>query len=96
MKKEVANYPWVFWLSVRWRPRWFKKFWGTRGANYAEYQFLWWQISIGKPWLKMFVDSSQRDYGSAKYVHKSNQENLKQTFSFLIKRNNPLKAHAHK
>lgn len=85
MNKEIANYPWVFWLTIRWRPKWFKKFWKTRGGNYLEYQFLWWQISIGRPWLKSNLDSKVESYGSAKYVHKTNQDNLKLPFSILIK-----------
>lgn len=85
MKKEIANYPWVFWLSIRWRPKWFKRFWKTRGANYSEYQFLWWAISVGRPWLKMYVDSNRDNYGSAKYIHDSNKQNLKLLVSFLIR-----------
>lgn len=85
MNKELANYPWVFWIAIRWRPKWFKFYWKTRGANYIDIQ--WWKfhISIGRPWLKTVVDAHSRDYGSAKYVHDTNKQNLKPLFSFIRK-----------
>lgn len=83
--KELANYPWVFWFQVSYRPKWFSYNWRTRGANFIEVQLWVFKISIGRPWLKSPVDAHVRDYGSAKYVHNTNQDNLKQRFSFICK-----------
>lgn len=85
-KIETANYPWVFWINISYRPQWFKKFWKTRGANYVEYQVWVFKISIGQPWFKGALDAHQRDYGSAKHIHKTNQDILHNTkLSILIK-----------
>jgi hypothetical protein len=84
MKKETANYPWVFWLSIGWRAKWFRFFWHVRGANFLEIQFWKFRISIGRPWLKSIADAHQRDYGSSQHIHKTNRDNLKQKISFLI------------
>ena len=83
--KELANYPWVFWFQVSYRPKWFSYNWRARGANFIEVQLWVFKISIGRPWLKSPVDAHVRDYGSAKYVHNTNQDNLKQRFSFICK-----------
>lgn len=85
MKVELANYPWVFWLRISVRTKWFNNYWRTRGANHLEMQIWIFRISIGRPWVKMYLDAHSRDYGSAKYVHKSNKENLKYWFSFKMK-----------
>jgi hypothetical protein len=85
MKPDYANYPWVFWITIRYRPRWFKRFWESRGANYVEYQLWVFQVIIGRPWLRGPVESHQRDFGSAKYVHNCNKENLRHWFSFKMK-----------
>lgn len=85
MEQELANYPWVFWLQIQYRPKWFSKCWKTRGSNYVEYQIWVFKISIGKPWLKCAVDSHQSSYGSAMHVHKCNKDNLKMSFSFKRK-----------
>lgn len=85
MKQELANYPWVFWLKISYRPKWFSKWWKTRGSNAVEYQVWVFKISIGQPWLKCAVDAHQSSYGSAMYVHKCNKENLKMPLSFKMK-----------
>jgi len=82
--KELANYPWVFWITIRWRPKWFKFYWKTRCANAVDIQFWKFNIGIGRPWLKGLVDAHQRDYGSSKYVHQTNLENRKIPISFTM------------
>lgn len=57
MRIGTANYPWVFWINISYRPKWFKMFWKTRGANYIEYQVLILKITIGRPWFKGSVDA---------------------------------------
>jgi hypothetical protein len=86
-KIETANYPWVFWIDISYRPKWFKWFWSTRGANYIEFQVIIFRISIGMPWIKDVVSANQRDFGSAKCIHKTNKDNLRNRFSFLINTN---------
>lgn len=80
--KELANYPWVFWLSISCRPKWFSYNWSTRGANYKEIQWWIFKINIGRPWLKIVVDAHARDFGSAKYIHDTNKTNSTRLFSF--------------
>lgn len=81
MKKRIANIPWVFWFTVEFRPKWFKMFWKTRGANFTEIQFLYWKISIGMPWLNSYL--SFPDYYDEN-IHETNKENLKARFSILV------------
>lgn len=40
---------------------------------------------MGRPWLKIYVDSNRDNYGSAKHIHDSNKQNLKLLVSFLIR-----------
>lgn len=76
--------PWVFWFSISYRPKWFKKFWRTRGTNFIEYQIFFLKISIGRPWLH------EEDYGLGinttreDQIKEINKGNLKQPFSLLI------------
>lgn len=83
-KIETANYPWVFWVNIGWR-KWFTFFWKTRGANFMDIQIWRMHISIGMPWYKGYLKGCQRDHGSAKNIHKTNQDNLKAPLSVLIK-----------
>lgn len=85
MKQEYANYPWVFWLKISIRPKWFSYMWRTRGANHLDMQIWIFRVSIGRPWLKMYIDAHTRDYGSAKYVHEANKVNLKRIIAFKMK-----------
>ena len=87
MKKKlpISNYPWVFWITIRWRPEWFSFYWTIRGANFRDVQLWKLHISIGRPWLQVLMDSHQRDYGSAKDIHETNKGNLRNRFSILLK-----------
>jgi hypothetical protein len=83
--KKISKLPWVFWISISIRLKWFKCFWKTRGSNYVEYQVLIFKISIGRPWLMDAVHSHRKNYSSHDYIRDTNKANLKQPFSFLIK-----------
>jgi hypothetical protein len=84
-RREYANYPWVFWVRISYRPKWFSRRWSTRGANFKEIQLWVFKISIGRPWLKGPIEAHIRDYGSTQYVHDTNKQNLKPFFSFTCK-----------
>jgi beta-lactamase class D len=86
MKVKTANYPWVFWIYIQWRPKWFAFWWKTRGANAWDCQIWKFHISIGMPWFIGYVEANQRDYGSAKHIHETNKCNAKRPFSILINR----------
>lgn len=85
-EKEIktVDFPWVFWISFSYRPQWFSKWWRTRGANYVEYQVWLFRITIGRPWFDGAAFGSRRDYGSYNQMRETNENNLRQPFSFLV------------
>ncbi len=81
--KKTAKIDWVFWLTIRFRPNWFKLFWSTRGSNYMEFQILIFVVSIGMPWLNStMIYPNYLDEN----INTINKNNLQSKFSFLIKR----------
>ena len=82
--KELANYPWVFWFQVSYRPKWFSYNW-CMGSQLYRSAVVGVQDKYREAVAKIAIDSHVRDYGSAKYVHNTNQDNLKQRFSFICK-----------
>ncbi len=77
-----ANIDWVFWIDISIRKEWFTKFWKTRGANFLEIQFFNLRIGIGMPWLNTYL--TYFDYMDEN-IYKTNIDNAKRRFSFLIK-----------
>jgi hypothetical protein len=79
---KTAKVDWVFWVNVSFR-KWFKPFWTTRGANFRDIQLPFVCISIGLPWLA--TSMTFPDYLDEN-TYLANSTNLKQPFSFLVKR----------
>jgi hypothetical protein len=85
MIRKLSSLPWVFWINISIRREWFSYWWKTRGSNFAEYQVWIFKISIGRPWLRSVVESKIRDYGGVETILKTNEANLKNPISILIK-----------
>ena len=81
---KKSKFPWVFWLSISWRPNWFKYFWSTRGANFYELQIWKFKVSIGRPWILDVIHNYRKDYGTLNHVRETNRLNLKRKASLLI------------
>lgn len=81
---KAAKLPWVFWINISIRRKWFSKWWKTRGSNYVEYQLWIFRISIGRPWIQDVVYRYRKDRGSYASIRETNEANLRQRFAIKI------------
>lgn len=81
---NTSKLPWVFWISIRIRRKWFSYWWKTRGANFIEFQVWIFKITIGRPWHKDAVHRFRKDYGTHNHIREVNRDNLKYWFSIPI------------
>jgi hypothetical protein len=58
MESTLGRIDWVFWVQIEKRD-WFKKIWKSRGSNCLNFHFYGYHISIGMPWLKHVIDSTE-------------------------------------
>lgn len=79
-----CRFPWVFWLNIKIRRKWFSYFWKTRGTNFLEIQFFIFYISIGMPWKECVLESHIKDYGTLDSIKNTNIGHLKRFFTFQI------------
>jgi hypothetical protein len=74
MESKLEKVDWVFWVQIEKRD-WFKRFWKSRGSNSLNIQFFKWYISIGMPWLKHVIDSTE--LSSIEKTNLANREGVK-------------------
>jgi hypothetical protein len=76
----LENFPWIFWLRVSIRKHWFSYMWSTRGANFIEFQFWIFRISIGRPWKHAYLNQEN----IIPHLKLTNDVNFKSKTAFQI------------
>lgn len=81
---NLKKFPWVFWIRISIRKRWFAFFWKSRGANVFDIQIWIFNITIGIPWSTLPLESDFRDYKTLKYAKKTNDSFKNKRFTLQI------------
>lgn len=80
----IERIPWVFYVSIKVRRKWFSYWWSTRGTNSKEIQVWIFQINIGLPWREEALECMLREYGTLGGVKEINDANLNVKCAFQV------------
>lgn len=81
---SLTKFPWIFWIAISIRKKWFAFFWKERLANCLNIQIWIFNIKIGIPWSKNYLQQQMKDYKTLKFSKNTNEGMKKSRLSFQI------------